>query len=431
MTPFSSTSPLPRFQSRLDRAIVDPAGGARFLIVDIEPPQEERVRVAPLDLVLVIDVSGSMSGAKLAAVKQAAALLTERLGADDRLSLVSFSSDVHMHFTAQSMAGAGGELARSEIRGLHTLANTNLSAGWLTGVALLEKPADPTRRRAVVVLSDGLANAGLVDPRELSEIARRSGAGGIPTTCIGVGNDYSTVQLGAIAECSGGRFHDAEEPAEILEVMLGELVELGSIALQNAALELELPEGFTALPLWTAVSERAGLRLHCPIGGLRGGTKRTLVLRVAAPARPSGTQVGIALHLCWTDPRSGARREISAEPVVLRYGDASLCRASDADVELVTRMQSASVGRRLADLNEAGRYDEIEQVLGMEVNELLSYAESVPAARGVACLVRSLVAEGTRPMDPRNRKNAHIAGYKAMKQEHELRHSRRNTPEGE
>ena len=431
MVEFAASAPLPRFQGRFDRAIVDPAGGARFLIVDIEPHKQESARVAPLDLVLVIDVSGSMAGPKLDAVKQAAALLTERLGADDRLSLVSFSSDVHMHFTAQSMGAAGGALARSEIRGLHTLGSTNLSAGWLTGVALLEKPADPARRRALVVLSDGQANQGLVDPRELAEIARRSGAGGIPTTCIGVGNDYSTVQLGAIAENSGGRFHDAEEPQEILEVMLGELVELGSIALENAVLELELPEGFRAVPIWTSAGEHAGLRMSCPIGGVRGGAKRTLVLCVAAPARAEGTQARFALHLVWTDPRSATRRVMSAEPVVLRYGDASLCRAGDADVELVTRFRSASFGRRVADLNEEGRFQEIEQVLGVEVHELLSYAESVPAARVLARAIRGFVADGQSPMDSRARKNAHIAGYKTMKQEQELRQNRRDRPEGE
>jgi hypothetical protein len=122
---------------------------------------------------------------------------------------------------------------------------------------------------------------------------------------------------------------------------------------------------------------------------------------------------------------------MSAEPVVLRYGDASLCRASDADVELVTRFQSASFGRRGADLNEEGRFQEVERVLGMEVNELLRYAQSVPKARGVAQVVLDLVAEGQRPMDPRARKNAHIAGYKALKQEQELRRNRRNGPEGE
>ena len=431
MVDFASAFPLPRLQARFDRAIVDPAGGVRFLIVDVEPPAEERARRAPLDLVLVVDVSGSMSGAKLESTRRAALLLTERLGAEDRLSLVSFSSDVHMHFTALATGGAQGELARSAIRGLHPQGNTNLSAGWLTGVALLEKPADPSRRRAVVVLSDGLANEGLVDPRELAGIARRTGAGGIATTCIGVGDDYSSVQLGAIAEGSGGRFHDAHTPDEILEVLLGELGELGAVALAHAALELELPEGFGAEALWTAAGERTGLHLVAPIGGLRAGSKRALVLRVAAPPRAEGTQSGFPLHLVWRDPQSGVRRELSAEPVVLRYGDASHCKASERDIELVTRLQAASVGRRVTDLNEEGRYREVDQLLAMEVQELLEYAKTVPAARGLADQVSALTRAAREPMAARHRKDAHIASYKCMKQEPELRRSRRETPEGE
>jgi hypothetical protein len=70
-------------------------------------------------------------------------------------------------------------------------------------------------------------------------------------------------------------------------------------------------------------------------------------------------------------------------------------------------------------------------VLATEADELVAYAQAVPQARRVALSGCQCVAEGVLPMDPRNRKNAHIAGYKAMKQELELRHSRRNTPEGE
>ncbi|MCY2958544.1 MAG: VWA domain-containing protein [Planctomycetota bacterium] len=431
MTTSASTSPLPRIQARFDRPIVDLAGDVRFLIVDVEPPEEERAPLAPLDLVLVIDVSGSMAGGKLEAVKTAVALLIERLGPNDRLWLVSFSSDVRVHFTALAMSGAGGDLARAEIAALHTTGMTNLSAGWLTGVTLLENPADPARRRAVVLLSDGQANQGIVDPGELAEIARRTGASGIPTTCIGVGNDYSTQQLGAIAECSGGRFHDAETPEEILEVMLGELVELGSIALQNAELEISPSGAFAPEPLWTTVCERDGLRVTCPIGAVRAGAKRTLVLRIAPVAALEGMMAVFSLRLRWTDPRTGARRELECEPTALRYGDASSCRASDEDVLLTTRLWSARIGRQIADLNEAGRYDEVRLVMAPQADQVAAHAQSVPAAAVVACDLHRLVAEGTRAMHVRDRKNLYVDNYKGMREEPELRRSRGRGPKSQ
>ncbi|KAI4995480.1 hypothetical protein ZWY2020_035383 [Hordeum vulgare] len=47
---------------------------------------------APVDLVTVLDVSGSMNGYKLALLKQAMRFVIANLGPDDRLSVVSFST---------------------------------------------------------------------------------------------------------------------------------------------------------------------------------------------------------------------------------------------------------------------------------------------------------------------------------------------------
>ena len=49
--------------------------------------------VPSLDLVTVLDVSGSMAGYKLALLKQAMSFVIDRLGPGDRLSIVAFSCE--------------------------------------------------------------------------------------------------------------------------------------------------------------------------------------------------------------------------------------------------------------------------------------------------------------------------------------------------
>ncbi len=80
---------------RLDRSTLPTQGGRVHLIGEFTAgePAERRPR-RPLDLALVLDVSGSMAGEKLAAVRSAVGLLLQRLRAEDRVTLVSFANDV-------------------------------------------------------------------------------------------------------------------------------------------------------------------------------------------------------------------------------------------------------------------------------------------------------------------------------------------------
>ena len=88
--------------------------------------------------------------------------------------------------------------------------STYLSGGWIAGCHQLAEatPADATatRIRRVILLTDGLANVGILDPGVLAQHAGELRRRGIATTTVGVGQDFDEGLLSAMAEAGGGNF---------------------------------------------------------------------------------------------------------------------------------------------------------------------------------------------------------------------------------
>src|SRR4051794_41034354 len=92
--PVASGAPL-RMQAQLERTwFPEDRTTAAYLQIDLSAagnPEAARQRV-PVNAVLLIDRSGSMSGTKIQRARDAAGALVRALGPEDRLAIVEFSS---------------------------------------------------------------------------------------------------------------------------------------------------------------------------------------------------------------------------------------------------------------------------------------------------------------------------------------------------
>ncbi|HUF74705.1 MAG TPA: VWA domain-containing protein, partial [Longimicrobiales bacterium] len=83
----------------------------------------------PLNLSLVLDRSGSMSGAPLAAARDAACQLVRRLRTEDTVSVVAY--DDRVSIVARPATGEHQEHLPDYIAAIRSGGTTNLSGGWL------------------------------------------------------------------------------------------------------------------------------------------------------------------------------------------------------------------------------------------------------------------------------------------------------------
>ncbi|HEX5817463.1 MAG TPA: VWA domain-containing protein, partial [Gemmatimonadales bacterium] len=197
---------------------------------------EVPVRRAPLNIALVLDRSGSMSGMPLIAAKEAAKRFAGFLGPQDRLSIVTFDGEVR---TAFGPAPAGDPMAIEAIERIQAGGSTNLSGGWLEGLAHLKAGlVDGVNR--VVLLTDGQANAGIVEPQTLAGMTGGAVRERISTTCIGFGAHFNEDLLQLMAKSGGANYWYVENHDQMMGIFEEEIEGLVALAAQNVKVEVTL-----------------------------------------------------------------------------------------------------------------------------------------------------------------------------------------------
>jgi hypothetical protein len=134
-------------------------------------PDDDETR-APVDIIIALDVSGSMNGTPLALCKRTLEMLLRVLLPQDRFGLITYASDARVDFPAKQMTADHKEAALLKIKSLHTRGQTNISAA--IGLAAFEMQAieNPNDVRSIFLLTDGHANQGVCDVPGLVAITK-------------------------------------------------------------------------------------------------------------------------------------------------------------------------------------------------------------------------------------------------------------------
>jgi len=138
--------------------------------LNFKAPDFEDEKRAPIDLVAVVDVSGSMT-TDLPLVKDTLLFMVSQFKATDRFALISFGTNVNHLLPLTTMDQNGKEIAIEVVTNKLVIAgSTYLSGGLLDGVRMLRTREAPYNEVASVLLfTDGRSNKGIKDPEDLVE----------------------------------------------------------------------------------------------------------------------------------------------------------------------------------------------------------------------------------------------------------------------
>ena len=317
---------------------------------------------APLRVALVMDRSGSMTGQPLETVKQCAHYLVDRLDAHDRIALITYDDKVGV------LAG----MTPPEPQRLHALIDaispggmTNLSGGWLKGLEEADRYVDGVRR--VLLLTDGLANEGIVDPPKLTAIAASTAAQGVSTTTIGVGDGFAEELLTDVASAGRGRAWYAESVEDLPGIFSREFDDLVSVVAQNVSVELRPTEDVQLVGIlndFPAAAVEGGVQLV--LGDAFGGQRLRVVFTLHIPhlARLGLRKVADVVLRYVTVGDSVATHEETL-PVTVNAVTADEADAAGGDpnvaeeVTVLSAARATQEARRLADRGDRGEAAEL------------------------------------------------------------------------
>jgi Ca-activated chloride channel family protein len=210
-----------------------------FFLLLVAPPGDPADRpVVAKDVVLVLDISGSMEGEKIEQAKAALSFALNHLNPDDRFAVIAFHSAVSSYaerlLPASERAGA--------LRYVQSLAaggSTDINGALERALALVDRASG--RPQVILFLTDGLPTVGEQDPARILENVRRQGNPNIRLFVFGVGYDVNSALLDALAQEN----HGASAyilPGENLEERVSAFYsKIESPVLTSLALDLDIP----------------------------------------------------------------------------------------------------------------------------------------------------------------------------------------------
>lgn len=257
-----------------------------FLGVWVDVPDTRPETRPPMEVVLVIDTSGSMAGQKISNARSAATTLVKNLRDGDIVGLDAFSDHARTVVAPTRLDAVSREEILRQIAQLREGGSTNMFEGLsLAEGQIGATPASHPLRR-VVLISDGIANVGPSSPEVLGSIAERGLRFRAQVTSLGVGNDYDEHTLNALAIRSSGRLYHLDERQEMATVMKGEIDMLNNTLASEAFMEVVPAPGVqllgadgSNLAQWVPTAEGQNA-LRIPLGALTAGQHREALVKV-------------------------------------------------------------------------------------------------------------------------------------------------------
>ena len=262
--------------------VLQGSNGEFYVSFEFSTNKASKVTVRPpMNLAIVVDRSGSMSGDKIIAARTAASELVAHLTDKDRVALIQYDDKAQVIVPSILTDSEGKNILQGAIEGIYPGGGTNLHDGLNEGIDEVAEYVAPGQVNRVILLSDGRANVGIVDPNEIANDASASAERGIKISSVGLGLDFNEDLMESIAVNGLGRYYYAATADQLDDVLGGELNGMQEVVATNAELRLQPGcAGVEIIQVFGYTPRKDGDTVIIPIPELSGGEKRKVMIKL-------------------------------------------------------------------------------------------------------------------------------------------------------
>jgi Ca-activated chloride channel family protein len=283
------------------------ATSQRQLAISISAFPSQTDADVPLNLCLILDHSGSMSGKPLETVKQAAIELVDRLKPGDRISIIAFDHRAKVLIPNQDIKDL--ENIKRKINSLRTSGGTAIDEGLKLGIEELGK-GKSERISQAFLLTDGENEHG--DNNRCLKLAKLAASYNLTINTLGFGEDWNSDVLEEIADAAGGSLAYIEYPEQALDEFSRLFNKMQSVGLTNAYLLLDFMPNVRLAELKPIAQvapdtielpvQKEGEKWIVRLGDVMKDVERVVLANLYLGTFPAGKQAIAQVQVRYDDP---------------------------------------------------------------------------------------------------------------------------------
>jgi len=329
-----------------------------------------------MDLVCVLDVSGSMMGQKISLVQQAMRFVIDNAQAQDRVSIVAFNSSAARQLPLRRMDAHGKSDATAATLRLCASGGTDIASGLHTGLKVMESRRHTNKVSAVMLLTDGQDRSARGRISSLIQRAKQAGCG---LYVFGFGKDHDAALLSHIAEQAMTPFTFVEDVEHIRQAFAGAVGGLGSVVAQHIELRLQCKALLTAVHTPFEVQRCSDTEVLVKIPDIFDGERRDVLIELCVAAEPindEGSQYTTLLEASvkYKEVRGGSMLQTPSIAMVVENCD-ELQPEAEPDEEVCAQRERFEVTQALkeaATQSDQGNYEAAQEVISKTEHSIRS-----------------------------------------------------------
>jgi Ca-activated chloride channel family protein len=201
-------------------------------------------RREPLNLIAVVDKSGSMNGQPLDLVRRSLRQIVGQMRDGDQISIVLYGDEAHLYLAPTPLAGNRSDILRAIDR-IESAGSTFMEAGLEVGYATAETTA-PTfhGNTRLMLFTDEQPNVGRDDAGSFMVQAEDASRRGIGLTTIGVGVQFDATLATRVSSVHGGNLFFISNEDEVASVFNEQLDTMVSQLAHDVRITMRPRDGY-------------------------------------------------------------------------------------------------------------------------------------------------------------------------------------------